>query len=362
MPPIGIGLVGCGMIGQIHADGLAKLVEDGEIVAVAAADLSDESIAATQHNCAFARTSHDAASVIADPAVDAVMIATPTAAHRDAVLAAVEAGKAVFCEKPLAPTFDDVQELCSVVDASGLVARVGFHSRFHPILNKLEGIVLSGELGRPMGYALRDDQYWPTGSVVSGHSSWRSDRAVAGGGALLEHSIHSADILSWLFGAARSVYARTRRCFGFGVEDAAALTIEHDTGVVGNLVTIFNGVRGREERRLEVFFEQGTVELTTDFLIGAEEDSLLLALPDTPAAYVDLDELRSAHFDALGVTRPDLIFYPYLADRAWVQAISGARTPGAGFPEALRAHALVEAAYRSARLDRAVELGEVLGG
>jgi predicted dehydrogenase len=362
VPPIGIGLIGCGMIGQIHADGLAKLVEDGEIVAVAAADLSDASIAATQRNCAFARTSNDASSVIADPAVDAVMIATPTAAHRDVVLAAVESGKPVFCEKPLAPTFDVVQELCRAVDASGLIARVGFHSRFHPILNKLDAIVRSGELGRPMGYSLRDDQYWPTGAVVPGHSSWRSDRAVAGGGALLEHSIHSADILSWLFGPARTVYARTRQSFGFDVEDTAALTIEHETGVVGNLVTIFNGVRGREERRLEVFFEQGAIELTTDFLIGAEEDSLLVARPDVAAVRVDLDELRAAHFDTLGATRRDLIFYPYLADRAWVQAISGAHTPGAGFPEALRAHALVEAAYRSARLDQAVELGQVLGG
>ena len=96
-----------------------------------------------------------------------------------------------------------------------------------------------------MAYTLRDDQFWPTGGVVAGHSSWRSDRAEAGGGALLEHSIHSCDILGWLFGPVERVYATTRNMFGYSVEDVAALTIEHRNGVVGNLVTVFNGVQHR---------------------------------------------------------------------------------------------------------------------
>ncbi len=91
--------------------------------------------------------------------------------------------------------------------ASGVTAQVGFHSRFHPLINELVRLTASGELGAPMGYTLRDDQYWPTGDVVPGHSSWRSQRAHAGGGALIEHSIHSADILGWLFGRATNVFA-----------------------------------------------------------------------------------------------------------------------------------------------------------
>ena len=131
-----------------------------------------------------------------------------------------------------------------------------------------------------MAYTLRDDQFWPTGGVVAGHSSWRSDRAEAGGGALLEHSIHSCDILGWLFGPVERVYATTRSMFGYSVEDVAALTIEHRNGVVGNLVTVFNGVQHREERRLEVFFERASVELTTDFVVGAPEDSFLVHRAD----------------------------------------------------------------------------------
>ena len=147
-----------------------------------------------------------------------------------------------------------------------------------------------------MGYTVRDDQYWPTGQVVPGHSSWRSDRAQAGGGALLEHSIHAVDILCWVFGPVRRVQCLSRNVFGFEVEDVATLLIEHQSGVVGTLLTIFNGVRGREERRVEVFLESGAVELTTDFIVGADEDSLLVQRPDQPAARPDLSRLREPAF------------------------------------------------------------------
>jgi predicted dehydrogenase len=360
--PVGVGLIGCGMIGQIHADGLAKLAADGEIRAVAAADPSAEARAAASRNVAgpdgpgFEQLHADGRAVIADPRVEAVMVTTPTAAHRDLVLAVVESGKPLFCEKPLAPTFAAVRELCDAVARSGVVAQVGFHSRFHPIWARFADIVRSGELGRPMGYTLRDDQYWPTGDVVPGHSSWRSERAQAGGGALLEHSIHSADLLSWLFGPARNVYARTRNVFGYDVEDTAALTIEHEGGVVGNLVTVFNGVRGREERRFEAFFERGAVEITTDFVVGAPEDSFLIQRPDEAPERVDLDALRENHFASLGITRRDFLFYTYPADRAWVHAVRAGTPAAPGFADALAAHALVEAAYRSAVAGAPVDL------
>ena len=353
---IGVGLVGCGMIGQIHADGLRRLVEDGEIRAVAAADPSEEARNAVHRNCPFARLHADAGAVIADPEVDAVMITAPTAAHRDLVLATVAAGKPLFCEKPLAPTFEVVRELADAV--APVPAQVGFHSRFHPLHNHLRRIVASGEVGGAMGYTLRDDQYWPTGDIVDGHSSWRSRRAEAGGGALLEHSIHSVDILTWLFGPPIRVSAVSRRVFGYDVEDVAALVLEHRSGVVGTLLTIFNGVRGREERRLETFFEHAAVEVTTDFLVGAPEDSFLIQVADRPAERLDLTALRDRQFEALGITRDDLVFYTYVEDRAWIHAIRAGRPPSPGFADALTAHAVVDAAYRSADLGIPVVVAE----
>jgi predicted dehydrogenase len=355
-PPLRIGLVGCGMIGQIHADGLRKLAEDDEVVAIGAADPSPGARAAAERNCAFGYLTEDSRRVIEDPEVEAVMITSPTSTHRELVLATLESGKALFCEKPLAPTFDEVRGLCAAVTAVTPSAQVGFHSRFHPLLSRLKHLVASADLGAAMGYTMRDDQYWPTGGVVPGHSSWRSERVEAGGGALLEHSIHAADIVCWLFGPARRVSASTRAVFGYDVEDVAALTVEHTSGVVGTVLSVFNGVRGREERRFEVFFEEGAVETTTDFIVGAAEDSFLVQRPDAAAQRPDLDVLREEHFAALGLPRRDFVFYTYPADRHWVRCVQDGEAASPGFEDALRAHALVDAAYRSAATGATVSL------
>lgn len=335
------------MIGQGHAYALRLLAEDGEIRPVAVTDLSPAAAEQIRTVCPFERVAPDAAAVIDDPEVDAVVIVTPTTTHADLVAATVAAGKPLLCEKPLAPDFATVTAMCDLVAGSGLTAQVGFHSRFHPLVNELVRIIHSGELGAPMGYVLRDDQYWPTGDVVPGHTSWRSQRAQAGGGALLEHSIHSADILTWCFGPATEVYARARSVFGYDVEDTAACTITHTSGVVGTLVSVFNGVRGREERRLEVFFERGAIEVTTDFLVGAPEDGFLVQRPDTAAERRDPAAMLDTHFAATGITRRGFFVYMYPAAKAFAAAVRDRRPASPGFADARAAHALIDAAYRS---------------
>ena len=353
---IGVGMIGAGMIGQGHAYALRLLAEGGEVRPVAVTDFSVDAVEAARGICPFERVAADAQAVIDDPDVEAVVIVTPTTTHRDLVHAAVSAGKPLLCEKPLATRLDIVRDMCALVESSGLTAQVGFHSRFHPLINELVRLATSGELGAPMGYTLRDDQYWPTGDVVPGHSSWRSHREHAGGGALLEHSIHSADILTWLFGSATRVYARTRNVFGYDVEDTAVCTIEHSSGVVGTLISIFNGVRGREERRLEVFFERGAVEVTTDFLVGAREDSFLVQRPDQEPERLDVAALRDRHFAAAGIDRRDFLVYLYPAARAFVRSVREKQPASPTFSDALAAHALVDAAYRSVTGNGAVEV------
>ena len=349
---LGIGMIGAGMIGQGHAYALRLLAEDGEVRPVDVTDFSDDAVTSARNICPFDHIAPDAQAVIDDPDVEALVIVTPTTTHRDLVAAALAAGKPFLCEKPLATNFDVVDEMCRMVAASPVTAQVGFHSRFHPLIRELVRLTHTNELGAPMGYTLRDDQYWPTGAVVPGHSSWRSERKHAGGGALLEHSIHSADILTWLFGPAVRAYARTRNVFGYDVEDTAACTIEHASGVVGTLISIFNGVRGREERRLEVFYEQGAVEVTTDFLVGAREDSFLIQQPDQEPQRLDVEALRNADFDRDGITRRDFFVYLYPAARAFARAASAGAVASPGFTDALAAHALVDAAYRSVALGR----------
>jgi UDP-N-acetyl-2-amino-2-deoxyglucuronate dehydrogenase len=348
MTPVRIGMVGCGAIGQIHADGLAKLAAEGEVVPVIAADPSADARDAALRNCPFSEAVDDPQAVFEHEGIDALFITTPTRYHASAVDAALGRGLALLCEKPLATSFDEVTRLAGAVAGSPVVAQVGFHSRFNPMFCRLHELVTSGQLGRVMGYVLREDQFWPTGDVVAGHSSWRSDPTASGGGALVEHTIHGCDLVSWMFGPAVSVSARTRSLFDFGVEDVATVHVQHRSEVIGTIATVFNGVEGREERRLEVFFEYGAVEVTGDFIVGAGEDALTIHRPRQPADRVDIEALRDETFTRWGISRRDFIFYQYLADRAFIRCVRSGEAATPGFADALTAHALVDAAYRSA--------------
>lgn len=357
-----IGVVGCGQISQAHAVALRMVAEDGLVAPVAAADPDPAGLDRFDRLVGGVdRRYGDGHELIADPDVDAVVVVTPTRFHRDLVLAVAAAGKPLFTEKPLAPTYPVVREIVDGVRAAGIPNQVGFQSRQHPLVRHARRLVTGGDLGAPLGYSMRDDQFWPTGGVVPGHSSWRSVREEAGGGALLEHSIHSCDILVWLFGPVRRVYASTRSVFGYDVEDIAALTVEHASGVIGSLVTAFNGVQHREERRLEVFLEQATMEVTTDFLVGAPEDSFLVHRgAEKEADVLDVGTLRREAFASDGFD-PDRVVhvYQYFAHHAFASAVRDGRAPTPDVDDALAAHRVVEAAYRSAARGAPVELAEL---
>ncbi|HVM64728.1 MAG TPA: Gfo/Idh/MocA family oxidoreductase [Acidimicrobiales bacterium] len=360
--PLRVGIIGCGSIARAHAAALRFVADDGLVRTVAVADPDAAGMArVAQILGGVDRTYPDGYQLLNDPEVDAVVLITPTRFHRDYIAAGADAGKPLFTEKPLAPTYPVVREIVDLVRASNLPVQVGFQSRFHPLYRHAHGLISGGDHGAPMAYTLRDDQFWPTGAVIPGHSDWRSVRAEAGGGALLEHSIHSCDLVSWLFGPARRVHATTRAVFGYDVEDVAALVIEHESGVVGTLLTVFNGVRAREERRLEIFLEQASIEITTDFIIGAPEDSFLIHRADAPdAERLDVGQLRRVTIAADGFDPDREVFvYQYFAHRAFAAAVRDGMAPSPGIDDALRAHQIVEAAYRSAASRQPVEISQL---
>jgi len=337
------------------------LADDGQARLVAVADPDAAGIKGVEQiSGPVARHYADGHELIEDPDVDAVVVVAPTRFHRDLIAAVAAAGKPLFTEKPLAPSFPVVREIVDLIEHAGIPTQVGFQSRFHPVIRFLRGAVEDERYGVPMGHVIRDDQFWPTGAVIDGHTSWRSDAAEAGGGALLEHSIHSCDIACWLFGPVRRVYARTRHIFGYDVEDTAALTIEHASGVVGTLLTIFNGVQDREERRIEVFFERAAIEATTNFVVNAPEDSLLVKEVRGAAEQVDTKTLCRDTFAADGVdTERPFYVYQYLGHRAFVQSLAEGVAPTPGVRDAWEAHRVVEAAYRSATTGEACDTADL---
>lgn len=356
-----VGIIGCGSIARAHGVALRLLAEDGLVRTVAAADPDPRGIDTVEGIVGRLEHRHaDGHELVANAEVDAVFLVTPTRFHREYATAVARAGKPLFTEKPLAPTYEDVEAIVTELRTAAIPVQVGFQSRFQPLYRHAHELIATDELGAVMAYALRDDQFWPTGAVVDGHSDWRSRRSEAGGGALLEHSLHAFDLICWLFGPVRRVYATTRRVFGYEVEDAASVLIEHENGITGTLTSIFNGVVHREERRLEIFFERATAEITSDFVIGAPEDSFLIhRASEEMAEHLDVEELRRGRFvdDDIDPDR-QLWVYQYLSHRAFVRAVAEGIPPSPGLDDGLRAHQAVEAAYRSAARGSPVDLVE----
>ncbi len=339
---IRVGLVGCGFIAAIHSRALKALAGAGLVDAAVVATCDPDPARAE----AFARAHH--AEVVTDDldrvleVVDAVYVCTPTAAHLGAVEAAADAGVAVFCEKPLAPSLPEAEAVAAVVARRGVPAQVGLVLRTSPAYSALVELVRSGRLGRPQAVVFRDDQYFPTQGQYG--SGWRADVAVAGGGTLLEHSIHDLDVLAWLLGEATTVSARTANFAGHpGIEDVAVATVGFASGATASLVSVWHQVLARPSTRwLEVLCEHGVVAAPDEHLAplrlvtdaGLEE--VAVAPPPWTAELRADDRWRAALTD----------YAPQ--SRAFLEALDDGRAPAPGLDVALDAHRLADAAYRSA--------------
>ena len=266
---------------------------------------------------------------------DAVYVCTWTAAHLPLVRMVADAGLPLFCEKPLAPTLAEARELVDVVTTAGIVNQVGLILRRSPAFTWARQLLTDDRAGRPMGVVFRDDQFIPIQGMYG--SDWRADPARAGSGTLLEHSIHDLDIIEWLLGPVTRVTGSSTEFHGIaGIEDAVAATLTFANGAVGTLTSIWHDVLERPSlRRVEVFSERAHVVVDGDWfgpvhwtLAGVEERTVEGAELE---AAVPLDHPLDANPDA-----------------AFVRAVERGGPAWPDVTEALRAHVVADAIYRSA--------------
>jgi len=337
----GIGLVGCGLIGTAHSFAIRQLADLG-VVEARVTEMYD-----TDPDRATRLARHHGAHVAPDldtllRAVDVVWVCTWTGGHREVVEAAAAVGLPVFCEKPLAPTLAECEQVA--VALRTVPHQVGLVLRQSPVFRAMAEAVVSGRHGRPLAAVLRDDQYFPIQGMYE--STWRSDVSRAGGGTLLEHSIHDVDILRFLFGDPEMVSARTASVFGYpGIDDTAAMTLSYAGGHVASLVSVWHQVTSRPtSRRLEVFCERAFLWTDDDYLgplhvVTRDGEDVVAGLPPPWLERFTTPEVVSR---ALG---------PYAEQaRSFLDAL-GADGTGRGAPDvevALAAHRLVDLGYRSA--------------
>lgn len=322
-----VGFLGAGLIATYHSKSLRR---SGAPVLRAGVFDPDRSRAVT-FAAASGHTLCDSENEVLD-GCDAVYVCTWTSEHERLVLAAVERGLHVFCEKPLAFDAIGATRLADAADAAGVAHQVGLVLRYSPAFRQAHRLVNDPAAGRVMAVVLRDDQFIP----IQGHygSTWRGDRERAGAGTLLEHSIHDIDMLHYLVGPVESVSAHTAAFHGIdGIEDVATAVLRFESGATGTLCSVWHDNMSRPSlRRLEVFCERRHIVIDGDDWYGP------VSWTDTTGAAgsLDGDALVEA---AGGEINPDGMF---------IDAICTSRSATPDLHVAVAAHRVVDAIYTSA--------------
>ena len=247
--PLGIGLIGAGWIGAFHGESLARRIPGARLVMIADPAPGAADTLATEIG---GRTTTDPAELIADPEVEAVVIAAPARFHTDLVVAAASAGKAVFCEKPMALTLVDADRAIAAAARAGVPLQVGFNRRFDASFAAAHDAVTSGRVGTPQ--LLRSLTRDPSGFDPARIAPWTI---------YTETLIHDFDTLRYLNPGASAVdvYAIADALArpdwkDRGLLDTSIVTIRFDNGAMATAEASFDAAYGYDIRG-EVFGSAG---------------------------------------------------------------------------------------------------------
>ncbi|MDH3303553.1 MAG: Gfo/Idh/MocA family oxidoreductase [Acidimicrobiia bacterium] len=325
-----VGFLGCGLIARAHARNLSGVAE---IVACFDTDFRRSSAFAEDHGGNAVGSIDD----VIDRS-DAVYVCTWTSVHPELVGAAAAAGKAIFCEKPLAVDLSSATTMAAVVGKAGVVNQVGLVLRHSPAFRWVRHQMNRPAAGPLMSIVFRDDQYLPIQGLYG--STWRIDSARAGAGTLLEHSIHDLDLLRWMMGPIGAVGARTANHHGHdGIEDQAVVWLTtRDGSATATLTSIWHDLLDRpSQRRVEVFCRDAYFAIEGDWHGPVQWER---NTTDGESGSLSGQELAdaAAGLDGRGAN-PDAEF---------IDAIRSGQPSYPDFAVALEAHRLCDAAYRSA--------------
>ena len=349
---LGFGIIGCGVIAPTHRKAV-EACDEAQVVAVCDIDEAKGSKFAEESG-AGVRFYKDYEEMVQDPDVDAVCICTPSGLHADGVIAAAQAGKHAFCEKPLDIARERMTAMIKACRDANVKLGCVFQSRTSPDAIKVRQAIKSGLLG-PMvlGDTLlknyRSQAYYNS-------AGWRGTWALDGGGALMNQGVHGIDLLLWLMDdEVESVFARCAHLVrDIEVEDTCVAALKFSKGAFGTIVGATSTNPG-EARRCELHGKYGTICINgakiSRWAITAEEDGRAENV-EPPAEVTASDGTIG---DNKAVTAEGHVF---LIDDL-VQAIKEDREPYITGESARKAVDLILAIYESSKTGQDVKVNPV---
>lgn len=339
MSELGVALIGAGRAGLVHGRNFAAGIREARLLAIADPDTERRAAAAAELgvDLSFA----DPLAAATHDAIDAVVIASPTFAHHDIALAALEAGKHVLCEKPIASTLQDAVAMADAAERSGRTFLMGFMRRFDARFRRVAERIAAGDIGEPL-YVRSTGR----GPGLPPEWAWDPERS---GGLIAEVNSHDIDCIRWLSGQeATRVYAVGRAgkrpdlaASHPGFVDLVAATIELSAGAVAHLDGAYLSEYGYDAR-VEVYGTEGTI------LVGGPAEATAMLVRSGAAVTDAVRSWRTLFSDAY---REE--------DRHFIAAALEQEEPRTCARDGVDALRVVMAANRSMQTGQPVSIDEV---
>jgi predicted dehydrogenase len=274
-PVLRVGLIGSGFMGKTHAFGFALAARVFDLPYAVEmktlADVSKSQAAAAADALGFANSTDDWRTLVADPEIDVVDITAPNALHKEMALAAIAAGKHVYCEKPLAPLASDAREMANAAEAAKIKTQVGFNYLCNPMLSLARQMIAAGELGEIRSYrGVHAEDYMADAEAPF---TFRHDRE--GGGALADIGSHALATAEFLLGRINRVMGDCvtvvkLRPDGRGnrraveVDDIARAFLRFENGATGSIEANWIATGRKMQHDFEVYGTKGALVFTQE--------------------------------------------------------------------------------------------------
>jgi len=260
LPPLGVGIIGCGFAGSLHANSYATVAQQGKVKLVAACDVNENAAKSLANEFSMDAFYTRVQDLLERKDVNAVSICLPHYLHADVTVKVVRAGKHVLCEKPMAITLEDCDRMIKAAKEAGVKLMIAENHRFLPAHIEIKELIDEGRIGEI--FLARAYEGYDVIKELSNSNSWRGNTDRAGGGTLMDAGIHHCAVLKWFLGDVEYVRACWLEKLVVKLEnkpeDNAIMLLKFKSGAIAEMV-VSDTVVSPPTERFELYGTEGTI-------------------------------------------------------------------------------------------------------
>jgi predicted dehydrogenase len=276
MKEMRVGIIGYGFMGKTHSYGYKTIPLYYEkmpfkIKLVGICDVNLAIAAAAKEALGFEYATDDPDRILNDPTINVIDVCTPNIYHKDAVMKALKAGKNIYCDKPLATSFEETHEITEALAGSNVVTQMALQYRFFPATMRAKELIDEGRVGRIMSFRC---SYLHSGSVDPKKPiGWKQDKKFGGGGVLFDLGSHALDLMYSLLGEYSEIFASTEVIYpqrpdksgnmvDIEADDLAFMIVKMKQGGTGMIEVSKVATGANDELKFEIHGDKGSLKFS----------------------------------------------------------------------------------------------------